>query len=122
MWKCYSLSHVQLFVTPWTIAHQASLSMEFSRQEYWSGLSFSSPEDHPDPGIKPGSLALQVDSLPPEPLLKHHQLINNIVLKGFLPYVFFFPNFIFIFKLYIIVLVLPNIKMNLPQIYMCSPS
>ena len=66
----------------------ASLSMEFSRQEYWSGSSFPSPEDLPDPGIEPGSPALQVDSLPPEPLLKHHQLINNITLKDFLQYVF----------------------------------
>ena len=62
-----SLSMVQLFVTPWTIAHQASLSMEFSRQEYWSGLPFPSPVDLPDPGIKPGSPALQADSLPSEP-------------------------------------------------------
>ena len=51
------LSHVQLLATSWTIACQASLSMEFSRQEYWSGLSFSSPEDLPNPGIKPVSLA-----------------------------------------------------------------
>ena len=52
------LSHVQLFVTPLTIAHQATLSMEFSRQEYWSELSFPSPGDLPDPGIEPMSLAL----------------------------------------------------------------
>ena len=50
------LSHIQLFVTPWTVAHQALLSMEFSRQEYWSGLPFSSPRDLPDPGIKLASL------------------------------------------------------------------
>ena len=55
------LSHVQLFVTPWTVAHQAPLSMEFSMQEYWSGLSFPSPGDLPDPEIEP---ALQMDSLP----------------------------------------------------------
>ena len=48
-----SLSHVQLFATPWTVAYQASLSMGFSRQEYWSGLPFPSPGDLPDPGIKP---------------------------------------------------------------------
>ena len=47
-------------------AHQASLSMGFPRQEYWSGLPFPSPGDLPDPGIKPGSPALQVDSLPSE--------------------------------------------------------
>ena len=55
------LSCVQLFVTPWTVVHRALLSMEFSRQEYWSGLLFPSPGNLPDPGIKPtslGSLAL----------------------------------------------------------------
>ena len=46
------------------IAHQAPLSMEFPRQEYWSGLPFPSPGDCPDPGIEPGSPALQADSLP----------------------------------------------------------
>ena len=51
---------------PWTIAHQAPLSMELSRQEYWSGLPFPSVEDLPDPGIEPGSPALQADSLPTE--------------------------------------------------------
>ena len=49
-----ALSHVRLFVTPWTIAHQA-LSMGFPRQDYWSGLPFPSPGDLPDPGIKPVS-------------------------------------------------------------------
>ena len=43
------------------------MSIEFSRQEYWSGLSFPSPGDLPNPGIKPGSLAFQADSLPSEP-------------------------------------------------------
>ena len=52
------LSRVQLFVIPWTGAYQASQSMGFSRQEYWSGLSFPSPGDLPDPGIKPRSPAL----------------------------------------------------------------
>ena len=51
--KVKSLSHVRLFLTPWTVAYQAPLSMEFSRQEYWSGLLFPSPGDLPDPGIKP---------------------------------------------------------------------
>ena len=64
---CVLFSHVQLFATPWTVAHQAPLSLEFSRQEYWSGLPFPSPGDLPDPGIKPGSPALQADSLPSEP-------------------------------------------------------
>ena len=59
-----SLCFFQLFVTPWTVAHQASLSMGFPRQEYWSGFLFPSPVDLPDPGIKPTSPAWQVDSLP----------------------------------------------------------
>ena len=54
-------------LTPWTIAYQAPLSTEFSRQEYWSGLPFSSPRGLPDPGIKLESPVLQVDSLPSEP-------------------------------------------------------
>ena len=49
-------SHVQLCATPWTAARQVPLSVEFSRQEYWNGLPFSSPEDLPDPGIEPASL------------------------------------------------------------------
>ena len=57
----------KFFATPWTIACQAPLSMEFSRQEYWSGLPFPSPGDLPDPGIEPRSPALQADSLPSEP-------------------------------------------------------
>ena len=61
------LSHVQLFATPWTVAYQASPSMGFSRQEYWSGLLFPSPGDLPDPGIEPGFPALQTDALPSEP-------------------------------------------------------
>ena len=55
---------------PWTVAHQAPLSMEFSRQEYWSGEPFLSPDYLPDPGFKPGSPALQAGSLPFEPLGK----------------------------------------------------
>ena len=62
-----SLSRVQLFVTPWTAAHQAPQSMGFSRQEYWSGLPFPSPGDLPDPGIEPGSPALEADALTSEP-------------------------------------------------------
>ena len=53
-----SLSHVGLFVTLWTVAHQALLSMGFLRQEYWSGLPFPSPGDIPEPGIEPTSPAL----------------------------------------------------------------
>ena len=52
-----------LFATPWTVAHQAPLSMGFSRQEYWSGWPFSSSGDLPDPGIEPGSPTFQGDSV-----------------------------------------------------------
>ena len=65
--KVKSLSRVRLFVTPWTVAHQAPPFMGFSRQEYWSGLPFPSPGDLPDPGIKPRSPALQADALTSEP-------------------------------------------------------
>ena len=51
------------FVTPWTVAHRAPLSMGLSRQEYWSGLSFTSPGGLPNPGIQPKSPALQAESL-----------------------------------------------------------
>ena len=51
------LSRVQLFATPWTVAHWAPPSMGFSRQEYWSGVPFPSPGDLPDSGIEPGSPA-----------------------------------------------------------------
>ena len=56
--KVMSLSHVQLFVTPWTVAYQDPQSMGFSRQEYWSGLPFPSPGDIPNPGIELKSPAL----------------------------------------------------------------
>ena len=65
--KVKSLSRVRLFATPWTIAYQPSPSMGFSRQEYWSGLPFPSPGDLPDPGIEPGSPALEADALTSEP-------------------------------------------------------
>ena len=61
------LSRVRLFATPWTVAYQDPLSMGFSRQEYWSGLPFPSPGDLPNPGIKPGSPALQAGALSSEP-------------------------------------------------------
>ena len=61
------LSRVLLLATPWTVAYKALLSMEFSRQEYWSGLPFPSPGDLPHPGIQPGSATLQADALPSEP-------------------------------------------------------
>ena len=65
--KVKSLSRVRLFVTPWTVAYQAPLSMVLSRQEYWSGLPFPSPRDLPDPGIEPGSPAFQADALTAKP-------------------------------------------------------
>ena len=65
--KVKSLSRVQLFVTPWTADYQVPQSMEFSRQEYWSGLPFPSPGDLTDSGIKPRSPTLQADILPSEP-------------------------------------------------------
>ena len=65
--KVKLLSCVQLFETPQTVAYQALPSMGFSRQEYWSGLPFPSPADLPNPGIEPGSPALQTDALPSEP-------------------------------------------------------
>ena len=61
---------VRLFATPWAVAREAPLPVEFSRQEYWSGLLFPLPGDLPDPGNEPKalvSLALQADSLPSEP-------------------------------------------------------
>ena len=66
--KVKSLSRVQLIATLWTVAHHpwAPPSMGFSRQEYWSGLPFPSPGALPNPGIEPGSPALQADSLPTE--------------------------------------------------------
>ena len=84
------LSHVQLFVTPWIVAYQAPPSMEFPRQEYWSGLPFPSPGDLSDPVIEPRSPALQADTLPSEPpktthkkkmlthLMKHNCVTINV--------------------------------------------
>ena len=66
LYEVKSLSRVQLFATPWTVTYQIPLSMGFSRQECWSELPFPSPGDLPDPGIEPGSPALQPDALPSE--------------------------------------------------------
>ena len=68
------LSRVQLYETLWTVAHQASLSMGFSRQEYWSGLPCPPPGNFPDPRIEPRSPSLQADSLP----LRHQVSPQNI--------------------------------------------
>ena len=72
-----SLSHVQLFATPWNVAHQDPLSMGFPRQEYWSGLPFSSPGDLPEPRIEPMSLALAggANEPPRKPLKKNRDII-----------------------------------------------
>ena len=72
--KMKLLSHVQFSATPWTLAYHAPLSMGFSRKEYCSGLPFPSPEDPPNPGIEPGSPALQVDALLSEPPGKFHHV------------------------------------------------
>ena len=76
------LSRVQLFATPWTVAHQVPPFMEFSRQEYWSGLPFPSPGDLPDPGIKPRSLELQADALLSEPPRNCRHEIKRCLLLG----------------------------------------
>ena len=79
--KVKLLSLVQLFVTPWTVACQAPLSMGFSRQEYWSGLQFPSPGDLPNPEIEPGSPALQADTLSSEPLAESEEELKGLLMK-----------------------------------------
>ena len=80
---CFESESVQLSATPWaTAVHQAPLSMGFSRQEYWSGLPFPSPGDLPNPGIKPGSLPLQVSLTtepPGKPIGVLTMKINNMI-------------------------------------------
>ena len=68
MYMCLVAQSVQLVATPWTVDHQDTLCMEFSRQEYWSGLPFSSPRDLPNPGIEPMSPVLQMDFFLPSEL------------------------------------------------------
>ena len=77
--KVTSLSHVRLLATPWAVAYQAPPFMGFSRQEYWSGLSFPSPGDLRNPGIEPGSPALQTDALPSQP--PEFQLVLDSTLR-----------------------------------------
>ena len=83
------LSHGWLFATPWNVAHQAPLSVEISRQEYWSGLPFPSPGDLPDPGTGSLSLALQADSLllshqgsPQNVFITHKNFVGNILFSA----------------------------------------
>ena len=69
------------FVTPWTIALKAPLSMGFPRQEYWTGLPFASPGDLPDPGIEPTSPVLQADSITESPGKRFHASGPSIILS-----------------------------------------
>ena len=64
--------------TPWTVAHQAPLSMRFPRQEYWSGLPFPSPGDLPDPGIEPASTAMAGGFFTTEPPGKPSEILNEV--------------------------------------------
>ena len=84
--KVKSLSRVRLFATPWTVPYQAPQSMEFSRQEYWSGLPFPSPGDLPDPDIEPGSPTLPSDALPSEPpgVLKSPTIVVLLSISRFI--------------------------------------
>ena len=87
-----SVCCVQLFATPWTVAHQPPLSMAFSRQEYRKGLLFPSPGDVPDPGMELRSPELQADSLPCEPPGKRKDrdhimgLTNEFSVRGSSPF------------------------------------
>ena len=80
-WAVLVPSHVQFFGTPWNIACQAPLSMDFYRQEYWSELPFPSPGHLSDPGIEPGYSSLQADSLPFEPPWKEAPCTEQLPLK-----------------------------------------
>ena len=82
------LSYLTL-VTQWTVACQAPLCMEFPRQEYWSGWPFPSPRDLPNPGIKPRSPALQVDSLPSETPQKPFYHVKSHKINSLEPRIFF---------------------------------
>ena len=76
--ECVSCSVMSDSATSWTLPRQAPLSMEFSRQEYWSGLLFHSSGDPPNPGIEPGSPVLQADSLWSESLVTQKILVQCI--------------------------------------------
>ena len=97
-------SHVPLFGTLWTIAHYAPLSMGFSRQEYWNGLPFPTPEDLLNPGMKPTtsfvSPSLQADSLPAEPSGKPFKYYKNLQEVSF----HFTPSTVFIILSYVLLL------------------
>ena len=77
-------SHIRLFATPWTVAHQAPLSMGFSRQEYWSGVPCPPPGDLRDPGVEsrsPKSLTWQAGSLPVEPPGKPYKPVGSALIQ-----------------------------------------
>ena len=91
VFSCFS--HVQLCVTPWTVDCLSPLSMGFSQQEYWNGLSCPPPEDLPNPEIKPRSPTLQPDSLASEPPGKPKNTgVGPIPSSGFIPSPGFIPN------------------------------
>ena len=80
--SCFS--RIRFFVTPWTVAHQAPLSMGFSRQEYWSGVPCPLPGDFRDPGVEsrsPKSLTWQAGSLPVEPLGKPYKPVGSALIQ-----------------------------------------
>ena len=81
--KLEVFSHALFFATPWTVACQAPLSMEFSWQEYWSGFAIPFSRDLPNPRIEPRSPALQADSLPTEPPGTHFIFFNFILFLNF---------------------------------------
>ena len=84
--------HVWLFKTPWTVAHQDPLSMEFPRQEYWSGLPFPFPGHLPNPAFEPASPAFQADSLPSEPPGKSRSSLKWCQFHFKLPLVILFQS------------------------------
>ena len=81
-------------MTQWTVAHQPSLSMGFSRQKYWSGLPCPSPGDLPNPGIKSRSPTLQAVSLPSEPPGKPFSILSNILLYEYITFCLFIHKLI----------------------------
>ena len=98
---CESLSCVWLFATPWTVARQSPLSIEFSRQEYWSRLSLPSPGNLPNPGTEPGSASLQADSLPSEPSGKWTSIYVKILQITLQTWVIYCISVIHIIKLFL---------------------
>ena len=77
MFKCQSLSHVHLFATPWTVAHEGLPSMGIPMQEHWNGSPFPSPRELSDIGIKPRSPEFQANSLPFEPQKPHTNFLSK---------------------------------------------